>query len=69
MQATAVCQLVLYIYYIHSVDCGRVGMGAFLFLKKTFCTFFLECFAELFIFILCEEFFTLRATQAKESCN
>lgn len=68
MQATAVCQLVLYICYIHSVDPGRVGMGLFLFLKRHFVHFF-ECFAELFIFILCEEFFMLRVVQAKESCN
>lgn len=33
-----------------------------------FCTFF-KCFAELFVFILCKEYFLLRALQAKESCN
>lgn len=30
---------------------------------------FSECFAELFVFILCEEYFMLRALQAKEPCN
>lgn len=43
-------------------------MGLFLFLKRHFVHFF-ECFAELFVFILCEEFFMLRVVQAKESCN
>lgn len=56
-------ELVLYICYIHSVDWGREGVSI-----GSFCTFF-ECFAELFVFILCEEYFMLHALQAKEPCN